>query len=91
MIAGHTKFYVNQLFSQIAQSFNKSDGFSTAELGKVIIDQGDIVIEWHNCLTKYTTMPGSVAIMTLCWLVDPVPEMPRFVSVNSGIINEGCC
>ena len=56
---------MDQFFSQIAQSFNKSDVFSTAELGKVaepyasvIIDQGDIVMEWHNCLTKYTTMPG---------------------------------
>ena len=52
MIAGHTKFSVDQLFSQIAQSFNKSDVFSAAELGKVaepyasvIIDQGDIVME----------------------------------------------
>ena len=51
IIAGHAKVSVDQLFSQIAQSFNKSD-VSTAELGKVaepyasvIIDQGDIVME----------------------------------------------
>ena len=51
MIAGHIKFSVDQLFSQISQSFNKSD-VSTAELSKVaepyasvIIDQGDFVME----------------------------------------------
>ena len=65
MIAGHTKFSVDQLFSRIAQSFNRSDVFNTTELGKiaepyasVIIDEGDIVMEWRDCLTKYTKMPG---------------------------------
>ena len=65
MIAGHTKFSVDQLFSRIAQPFNGSDVFNTTELGKipepyasVTIDEGDIVMEWRDCLTKYTKMPG---------------------------------
>jgi len=65
MIAGHTKFSVDQLFSRIAQSYNRSDVFTIAELGKVaepycsvVINQGEIVKEWRNPLTKYTNTPG---------------------------------
>ena len=56
MMAGRTKFQVDQLLPQIVQS-NKSDALSTAELGEVSglhasvsIDHGDIVMDWQECL-----------------------------------------
>ena len=65
MIAGHTKFSVDQLFSRIAQSYNRSDVFTVAELGNVAepycsvkIDTGTIVKQWRSLLTKYTNIPG---------------------------------
>ena len=65
MIAGHTKFSVDQLFSRVAQSYNRSDVFTTAELGNIAepycsmkIDTGGIVKQWRSLLTKYTNMPG---------------------------------
>ena len=65
MIAGHTKFSVDHLFSMVAQSFNHSDVFTTEELAGivepyaiVVIDSGDIVTPWRAALDKYTKMPG---------------------------------
>ena len=65
MIAGHTKFSVDQLFSRVAQSYNRSDIFNTTELSSCIsqyadtlIDQGEIVQHWRLSLVKYTKLPG---------------------------------
>ena len=65
MIAGHTKFSVDRMFSRISQSYNRSDVFSTAELASCIqqyadtvIDKGEIVHTWQNLLVKYTKLPG---------------------------------
>ena len=65
MIAGHTKFAVDQLFSRIAQTYNRSDIFNTAELAScigqhadIVVDQGEIVHKWRDSLIKYTKLPG---------------------------------
>ena len=65
MIAGHTKFAPNQLFSKISQTFSKSDVFNTAELAQiaqhyayVVVDEGDLVFNWRGCLRKYSKLPG---------------------------------
>ena len=66
MIAGHTKFGVDRLFSQIAKSYNLSNVFSTKELseitslyGHTIIDSGDIVRPWRDSLpAKHKKVPG---------------------------------
>ena len=64
MLAGQMKFSIDQLFSQIAQTFNRSDVFTTKELAgvaeayaTVLVDNGDIVTEWRPVLDKYTKMP----------------------------------
>ena len=51
LIAGHTKFSPDLLFSKIAQSYNRSDVFTTEELKvavispytEIIVDEGEIV------------------------------------------------
>lgn len=66
LIAGHTKFAPDRLFSQIANTYNRSDVFSTAELSEVIsnyglstIDTGEIVRPWRDVLaTKHKKIPG---------------------------------
>lgn len=66
MIAGHTKFAVDRLFSRIAQSYNKSDIFNVEELADMIrqhatvfIENGTIVHTWHTCLgQKYSNLLG---------------------------------
>ena len=59
LIAGHTKFSPDLLFSNIAQSYNRSDVFTTNELKQVIssyatviIDEGEIVQDWRTQITK---------------------------------------
>ena len=46
LIAGHTKFSPVLLFSNIAQTCNRSDVFTTVKL------------DWRSVLTKYTKLPG---------------------------------
>ena len=66
MIAGHTKFTVDQLFSQTAKAYNESDVFTTEELAQVmsahatiIIDDGHRVLTWReNIPSKYSKLPG---------------------------------
>ena len=66
MVAGHTKFSVDRLFSRIAQGYNKSDTFTVEELTEVIqqhattfIEDGTLVCTWRTKLgAKYTTLPG---------------------------------
>jgi len=65
LIAGHTKFAPDLLFSQVSLTFSRSDVFNTAELGgiarqyaDVVIDEGDKVQSWREALMKYSTLPG---------------------------------
>lgn len=63
LIAG-TKFTPDLLFSQVSQTFSRSDVFNTAELGgiarqyAVVIDEGDKVQPWREALMKNSTLPG---------------------------------
>ena len=65
LIAGHTKFTPDQLFARIAQTYNRSDVFTTEELQAVISQHADVVVEdgtvvcdWRTTLLKYTKLPG---------------------------------
>ena len=65
LIAGHTKFSPDLVFSKIAKSYNRSDVFNTEELKSIIalyadtvLDQGEIVCDWRTKLTKYSKLPG---------------------------------
>ena len=62
---GTWKFAPDLLFSRVAQTFNRSDVFNTAELGQVAgqyanvtIDDGAKVQPWRASLVKYSTLPG---------------------------------
>ena len=60
LIAGHTKFSPDLLFSKIAQSYNRSDVFTTEEListyATVIIE---LVCDWRSPITKkFSKLPG---------------------------------
>ena len=65
LIAGYTKFSPDLLFSKIAQTYNKSDVFTTTELGDIIyryssltIADGAMVFDWRSALNKYSKLPG---------------------------------
>lgn len=79
MIAGHTKFSVDQMFSRIAQSYNRSDIFNTAELAScieryadIVIDKGEIVHTWRDSLIKYTKLPGIRSLHDFVIVRNPV-------------------
>lgn len=65
LIAGHTKFSPDLLFSKIAQTYNRSDVFNTEELGDIVsryanvtIANGTMVYDWRTLLSKYSKLPG---------------------------------
>jgi len=65
MIAGHTKFAPDLLFSKIGNTYIKSDVFTTDKLSCIVgqyanvtEDDGEIVCDWRNSLDKYSTLPG---------------------------------
>ena len=65
LIAGHTKFSPDLLFSKIAQTYNRSDVFNTEELGDIVsryanvtIANGTMVYDWRTLLCKYSKLPG---------------------------------
>ena len=79
LIAGHTKFSPDLLFSRIAQTYNKSDVFCTQELKDVIalyaditIDDGSIVCDWRNAMTKYSKLPGIRSLHDFIFVKNPV-------------------
>ena len=79
LIAGHTKLSPDLLFSQIAQSYNRSDVFTTLELkdvislyAEVIIDCGEIVCDWRNSMTKYSKLPGIRSLHDFIFTTNPV-------------------
>lgn len=62
MIAGHTKFIVDQLFAKIAVTYNKSDVFNCQDLALVVgkhaevtVDNRDIVKQWRLKLAQKFT------------------------------------
>lgn len=80
LIAGHTKFSPDFLFSKIAQCYNRSDVFTTKELNEiispyadVIIDKGDIVQDWKPPISnKYSKIPGIHSLHDFIYVTHPV-------------------
>ena len=80
LIAGHTKFSPDLLFSKIAQSYNRSDVFTTGELkdvistyAEVIIDEGSIVQDWRTPVTgKFSKLPGIRTLHDFIYVRNPV-------------------
>ena len=67
MIAGHTKFNVDRLFSKIAITYNRSDVFNHADLVAIVgahaeaitDNEGEIVRQWREKLAKkFTKLAG---------------------------------
>jgi hypothetical protein len=68
LIAGHTKFDVDRLFSVTSKAYNSSDVFNTRELTEVmsqsdsitaIIDNGTLIHNWRDKVSeKYSKLPG---------------------------------
>ena len=79
LIAGHTKFSPDLLFSRISQTYNKSDVFNTEELKNVIalyadvvVDDGCMVCDWRNAMTKYLKLPGIRSLHDFIFTLNPV-------------------
>lgn len=66
MVAGHTKFAPDRLFSAVAHTYNTSDVFNISELKAVClrhasthVEDGSGVFHWRELLhSKYTELPG---------------------------------
>ena len=62
LLAGHTKFSPDLLFSKVAQSYNRSDVFNTDDISpyaEVILDDGTLVGGWREVFSqKYSKLPG---------------------------------
>ena len=79
MVAGHTKFAPDLLFSVTARDFYKSDIFNEGELlaimerhASVVIDSGRIVRVWRDEVAKkYTNLPGIRGIHDFLVLRNP--------------------
>ena len=79
LLAGHTKFSPDLLFSKIAQTYKRSDVFSTEELKNVIatyadvvVDGGSIVCDWRKAMAKYTKVPGIRSLHDFIFTKNPV-------------------
>ena len=83
LIAGHTKFAPDLLFSKIAQSYNRSDVFTTEELkeiispyAEVVIDEGKLVCNWRNPLArKYSKVQGIRSLHDFIYVTNPVTSV----------------
>lgn len=80
LLAGHTKFSPDLLFSKVAQSYNRSDVFNTDELkdiislyAEVIVDDGTIVGDWREVVSqKYSRLPGIQKLHDFIFVIHPV-------------------
>ena len=67
LLAGHTKFSPDLLFSKVAQSYNRSDVLDTviSPYAELTLDDGTLVGDWREVLSqKYSKVPGSQNFMT---------------------------
>ena len=69
MIAGHTKFAPNRLFTTLAKNFYSSDCFNEAsfvrvyqENSSVVFDKGGIVQCWQDVTQKYSNLSTHIMI-----------------------------
>ena len=68
LVAGHTKFDVDRVFSVTAKAFNSSDVFNTNELVTIMSQpnqitakqvKGDVIYDWRAKISaKYSKLPG---------------------------------
>ena len=80
LIAGHTKFSPDLLFSRISQTYNHSDVFNTEELqeiistyAEVVVDEGVIICDWRSILTaKFSKLPGIQSLHDFVYVTNPV-------------------
>ena len=89
LVAGHTKFSPDLLFSRIAQTYNRSDVFTTQELKDVIalyagvsVDDGSIICDWRNAMTKYSKLPGIRSLHDFIFTRNPVTN--TVIALKSG-------
>jgi len=78
-IPGHTKFAPDLLFSKTAKTYNQSVVFTTVELQNfvlqyvdVVADDGSIVSDWRNRLSKYSKCPGIWSLYDFLFLKNSV-------------------
>lgn len=91
LVAGHTKFSPDLLFSKIAQSCNWSDVFTTEELkdiislyADVILDEGEIVCDWRNPIaTKYSKLPGIQTLHDFVYSTGEVAQVHKLCYTSS--------
>ncbi len=81
LLAGHTKFSPDLLFSKISQTYNRSDVFNTEELknvvatyADVIVDDGHLVCDWRSAMDKYTKLPGIRALHDFIFTKHPITK-----------------
>ena len=82
LIAGHTKFSPDLLFSKIAKSYNSQDVFTTSELqndvigpyADVTVDDGSLV--WRDAVShKYSKFPGIRSLHDFLFIKNAVTGM----------------
>ena len=81
LLAGHTEFSPDLLFSKIAQTYKRSDVFSTEELkniiatyADVVVDGGSIVCDWRKAMAKYSKLPGIRSLHDFIFMKNPCYE-----------------
>lgn len=80
LLAGHTKFSPDLLFSKVAKAYNRSDVFNTSELShiiapysEVVVDNGALVADWRDVLSKkYSKLPGIQKLHDFIYVKNPV-------------------
>ena len=90
MVAGHTKFAPDQLFSIVARAYYASNVFNEKQLvdvvskhARVVIDTGKIVRSWREVVSaKYTSLPGIRDLHDFLALQDPSDQTVMKVKEN---------
>ena len=80
LLAGHTKFSPDLLFSKVAKAYNRSDVFNTSELSNIIapnsvvaVDNGALVADWRDVLSKkYSKLLGIQKLHDFVYVKNPV-------------------
>ena len=80
LLAGHTKFSPDLLFSKVAKAYNRSDVFNTTELSNivtpyadVVVDNGSLVADWRDVLSnKYSKLTGIQKLHDFIYVKNPV-------------------
>ena len=82
LVASHTKFDVDHLFSVTAKAYNSADIFNTSELASVmsqaenvtaVVDNGSLIYNWRDKVTKkYSKLPGIRELHDVFVLRDPL-------------------